>query len=948
MFRSGTNMIATRLPRFVPLCIVLVLPGVWGIAPASAAPSSPDNAVTEIAQDPKLAKLVQQADAALLNGDVKLALVLLKEAVLVQPRNGELHARLGIAVLRSGDAIAAERELREARADKAPDEIVVPPILEAMLIRGENNELLAEFPDPQQAQTNLAPDILRARAMALQALGRTSASIAAMDRSLALRRDVQGLLTRAKLAGEQNDIALGLQLADEATRRSPGDDECLDVTVLLLRQQGQTQKALAAINNFITRVPKSVVARSLRIEILLLLKQDARAQQDADWIVAQNPDLLVGTYYQALLTARAKGARAGWRIGSVLPLEFVQSRPDIALILSQMAMNAGSAENGVAILAALVNRHPELTEARVQLASLRLRQNSPDLALSVVEPLQGSEKPEVQAVLAQVYLRLGRYSDAIRALEKATSSGSLAGNEILERQLAQSELQVGSTQKGLDELQQLEARDPGNLDDGLQLAAALARADKLDQALAVTSRLAKDQPKNPLPAVYQSRILAGQGQLEAASKALSQALSADPEFLPALYFRAGISLARGNPQDAAKDLQDILAHDRANVPAWLMLAQIGENEDHTADVIAILTRAIKAAPNDPAPRLALAQFQAKQRKYPDAQATIAGLLRISPNNPDGLSLKGGIQFASGAKYESLQTFRLLVAQYPQSPVARALLAKALDRANDRIGSEDAAAKAIELAPESPQFRSGLIALQITHGKPVDALLTAQAYRSLYPGPDADLVLSGTLILLKRTSEAKAVLAQSLGVRANPNVAVGLSQIELQMGDAKGAAEVLSGVLKKNAGNFEVRRQYAVVLARAGDRAGARAAFETLLKERPDDPVILNEFGLIIQADDPQRALSLLSRAASIAPNSPQIADSLGWMKFQHQDPPGALPLLQRAHMLNSADPQISFHYALALNATGNRPAAKTLLKSVLAKYPKFQSAKDAGQLLARW
>ena len=61
-----------------------------------------------------------------------------------------------------------------------------------------------------------------------------------------------------------------------------------------------------------------------------------------------------------------------------------------------------------------------------------------------------------------------------------------------------------------------------------------------------------------------------------------------------------------------------------------------------------------------------------------------------------------------------------------------------------------------------------------------------------------------------------------------------------------------------------------------------------------------------------------------------------------------MPLLKRAYELSSDDPEIGYHFAVALDATGKRPEAKTLLKSVLAKNPKFDDAQNAPQLLARW
>ena len=62
----------------------------------------------------------------------------------------------------------------------------------------------------------------------------------------------------------------------------------------------------------------------------------------------------------------------------------------------------------------------------------------------------------------------------------------------------------------------------------------------------------------------------------------------------------------------------------------------------------------------------------------------------------------------------------------------------------------------------------------------------------------------------------------------------------------------------------------------------------------------------------------------------------------------ALPLLQRAHDLDPNGAAIAYHLALALDGTGKRPEAKTLLQSTLAKNPKFLGAENAREVLARW
>ena len=59
-------------------------------------------------------KLLADAQKALAGGDVKLALIYLRNAVGAAPRNTAARVQLGTALLRAGDEKGAELELRQA------------------------------------------------------------------------------------------------------------------------------------------------------------------------------------------------------------------------------------------------------------------------------------------------------------------------------------------------------------------------------------------------------------------------------------------------------------------------------------------------------------------------------------------------------------------------------------------------------------------------------------------------------------------------------------------------------------------------------------------------------------------------------------------------------------------------------------------------------------------
>src|SRR5262249_42234614 len=159
----------------------------------------------------------------------------------------------------------AERELRQAWMDGATDLLVVPPLLDVMVARGEVTDLLQEFPEPgRDSKSPLAPDILRARAMAMEILGRRAEANETMGRSLAMRRDARALTASAKLAAEQGDIPGAQRFVDEALKISPTDEDAVMSQIALLLAKNDLEKALAAAEAFKARLPRNLPAKVLR------------------------------------------------------------------------------------------------------------------------------------------------------------------------------------------------------------------------------------------------------------------------------------------------------------------------------------------------------------------------------------------------------------------------------------------------------------------------------------------------------------------------------------------------------------------------------------------------------------------------------------------------------------------------------------------------------------
>ncbi len=896
---------------------------------------------------PGLRNMVEQAQASLRKGDVKTAIIYLKNAVTIAPKNGQVRAELGYLLLRTGDAISAERELRQARADGADDQIVLPSLFQAMLNRGKENDLLEQFPDPGTSdRSTRAADVLRARAIAFQKLGQTDKANEAMDRSLSIRRDAPSLLTRASLAQQQGDLATANKVTDDALKLAPTDAGALMMKISLLQSQNQDQNALNYADQLVKYYPDTAAPKVARIGVYLKLKRDDKAQADVKAILAKQPGLPIAVYYQGIILARAKNIKGAWKLIQSLPPEFIRSQPAIGIAVAQIALDAGNKEVAHSTLSAVVAQYPQDAEARLRLGALRLQMKSPQQALDVLDPLKNSKDPRAMALLGQAYARMRQYSEATQYFEKASQAG--LSNDILKTQLALTELKSGRSDKAISQLSELSEQHPESAETAGPLIAALLQSGRFDDAAKVSDRLVKSSPNNPMPILYRGQVAMYQGDLGKASSYFDSALKVDPKFIPARYYKAQALAAQGDVANARKELNAIIQQDPKNSLAYVKLAQLSIQQGKWDDVPKLLGKASAAAPKDATPRTVLAAFYLSRKQFREADMAIASALKIAPDNDEAIALQGQIQFARGSKDQASATFRRLVTRLPQSSGAQLLLGNTLAANKDQDGAVSAFSRAVEIDPSSTQARDTLIDYSIRIGDPDRALSTARDYANAYPGPTADILVANTLVKLKRADEAKSFLAKSFASKPSTPVMLAYERLAQLTGDNAKARSVLADWLRKNPGDVEAMREYGSFLLASGDKAESLKTFEALLKARPYDVIALNNVAWLIQKSDSRRAIELVSRAAKIQPQSPAVLDTLGWLKWQNNQRADALDLLQRAHSLAGNDPDIAYHLVIALDGSGKRDQAKALLSQILKSGAKFEDMAQAKQLAAKW
>jgi len=467
----------------------------------------------------------------------------------------------------------------------------------------------------------------------------------------------------------------------------------------------------------------------------------------------------------------------------------------------------------------------------------------------------------------------------------------------------------------------------------VELARLQVKARRTTDAMATLSRARARWPDHPQVWLASGDLLAAREPAEA-SRAYLRAIELAPD-----DERAYLGLARlQSPEAAETTLRILIAHVPASVDGHYRLAVRlglrGELESSTRELRAVLER----DPDHIDARLDLARALRRQGHLDQAIAETRSAFDRSGQALDlaeelfdllceADDRAGAIDLLTlldddHSDAEALAVLARLDRGLGRLTEARAVAARiavidrdagAIARAEVEIAAGNRAAAAAALATVEPDGKLAGDARRLAADAALAADDPAAALAALGgPGAPRSENLDGALLAafaladLGRLPEARARLA-GFGGTAGPDTA------------ERDAAQLARARLAD----------------RAGDRAGALAILEPLIRTRPDLVGALNLAGYLL-ADASQRlddAERYLRHARELAPGDPAILDSWGWMLFRRGRARDAVRALDRAARFAPLEPEILLHLAAASAADGAQQAAAQVLDRAAALSP---------------
>jgi len=890
----------------------------------------------------------EEAKGYLKKGDVKSAIIQLKNAIRTDGDNVQARYDLAIIYLRGRDGPSAEKELKAARDRGMKVSKVVLPLAQAYNLQSKNKEVLEEFNTDDNWPAKVNAGILAARAGAYVALKDLPLAEKELNKAVATAPETGSvLLALSQVQQAQGRFKSAEAQIDKALKLEPDSQRALVRKGSLQQARRDYSGAVDSYSKALKLNEANIPARVSRAGAYIAQNNDAAARVDVDTALADTPRNPIARYLSALLLAREK--KYSEAADTMAPVMGVLSNYPPALYLqASLTFAQGQVEQAQSQTQGYLAKVPDSRRGKRLLAAIHLRKKAADKAVALLEPMLRENPDDVRlmTLLGNAYVAERRNSDAAALFEKIAQSDP--NNTDARTRLALTRLSSGDRDMAVKEFENILENDPDEVRANLLLVLTHLRERNFDKALAAAESLKKRMSDNPMPENFLGTIYLGKKDNETARKHFAKALEIDPKFLPAALNLAEIERVAGNFKGARERYDKILKSNPKHEQAMLRMAQIAFAEKDTKSGVEWLKRAVAENPKSKRPRISLVNALLRMR---DNQRALNAAREIEQNagrDPDSLDTLARAQIAAGKITNGISTYRQLAALVPKSALVHQRLGRALAAAKNYGEAAASFDKAIALDGKLIPARQDLIRVTYLEKGSKAALSVARKMTEEAPKETFGYLLQGD-VHMQAGAFGKASEAYDTAQKIQPSGQILSRYIRSLTRDGKDkqARKQLEAWLEKHPDDMSIRLMYASALIRSRDISAAIRENEKLLKTFPNNAVLLNDLAWLYGEKKDDRAVDFAQRAHKLSPGSAAITDTLGWLLVKKGETSTGLELLREAHVGAPSQHDISYHLAAALSRSGDNAGALKLLKGILDTGKKFDAIADARKLYAK-
>lgn len=897
--------------------------------------------------DEKPEVLIAAAKSSLEKNDQKTAIIQIKNALQVNPNLPEARFLLGTALLKNGDAPAAEIELDKSLRLKYSDDLVVPKFVQSLLLQGKFKKITDDFSKTELQSAASKADLQISLSKAYAAQGLAELSKSALNSALSYEPDnADALIMKARDFAAKSDFSAAISQIDAVILKNPGNAEALKIKGdILLYGKRDLDGALLAYKKSVEVKDNYVPGYAGVLTILFQQEKLDDAQKELDSlkkIAEKNPQT---KYFEVQLAYQKKDYVAARSLAQQL-LKITPDNPVALQSAGLIEFQLNSFLQAEIYLSKAVATNSALSVARRVLVMTYLRMGQPDKALSTLNPGLKQEPIDtaLYSIAGEVFLQNG---DIKKAGEYFSKASKLDPKDPRKRtSVALVQMMGGDTVSAFNELDDIASSDQG-ITANLALISAHLRRQEFDKALKAIDGMEKKQPNNPLVFNLRGKVQISQKDYSNARKSFEKAVEINPTYFPAVASLAGLDVFEKKPENAKKRLEDLLTKDPKNSQALLGLAELqartGGKKEDIADSI---NRAITANPSEIGPRILLVDFYLRNKDNKAALTAAQNAATVLPDSLEVLDALGRTQLASGDTNQAISSYTKLASLQPQSVPALMRLAGANIVAKNAAAAEQSLNKVLELKPDLLEAQSNLIMLNISAEQYTKAIDIARTVQKQRPKEAVGYVLEGDVnVAQKKWDDALTAYRTGLKQSTALEPATKIHAI-LSSTDRKSEANKFAETWMKD---HPKDMPFVTYLADAAlvkkDYASAEKYYQLVIRSQPDNAVAFNNLAWIEGQLKKDGAIAYSEKANKLAPNQPAFMDTLATLLSEKGDHAKSIELQNKAIALQPENPVFKLNLAKIYIKSGDKKQAKMLLDDLAKLGDKFSSQPEVNAAL---
>jgi len=898
------------------------------------------------------AQMIEAAKGYLAKGQISNAAIEIKNTLQANPDSAEGRYLLARVNMIAGDYASAEKDFKRAATLGWHVPASVLGELRAQVELRKFEEVIDRVID---VKTWSLAD--QANAQALKAI-----SYAATDDMLQAKN---ALNFAEKLDAEAYNVLkvkAQFQLLDKQSEAAKVTLEKAlkaypdDVALLLLKANleildDDKDKALATYQQIIANDNKKFLTPDVRaahigvMKLAVAAKDYALFEREKKTLLASNKNDYEAFYYIAVAAFEQK--------------KYEEAHEYVSQILNRVERHAPSL-----LLAGSVNFAQRNFEQAARYLSMYVADNPNNI--------------KARKLLGRTYMALGQHDAAQKAfgtvLKKASDDAELIALMGL------SEISGGRVQSGIDELKKALELAPDSSSLRLELAKAYVSEGQTADAIDVLDAVLIKGDMNYLAQSMKVFVYVQAKDFAAATSTGQELLAASPDNAEVLSLMGAVSAAAGDEPKAREYFNQALMVDDSYVRATVSLARLDEAEGELEAAQSRYLSLLKKSPNDTASMLSLARL-AQQRGDTDAQVkwlqkareadkkqmiarvTLAELALVDGNlsevealvrelkeenaeHPAVLAIESRLLMAQKRYTQADVVLEKLIEDQPKLDIGYYLQGQNQISLNNVEGALSNLRKAYSLNGDVLRNIVLLARVEQSAGNSDRALVLGKKVLLAAPDSAAGHVIVGDAQM--SSGEYKQALAsfnKAWALIPGKKVVTRRFKAAFKVSGINDASTIYKEWLEKHPEDVEIINELASTYLIEKMNKQAIAYFEKGLALQPDNVTILNNLAWLYNLEGDSRALALSTRAYKLKPKVASIADTHGWILLREGKKVEALKRLRQAYASLSQVPDVQYHYAKALYVTGDKEAAITILKPLVASAKKFDGRTDAERLI---